>query len=600
MNLSFRDHKNDHLVHDADVRNVYFQMRKSEQKNFRFEQDTRSHCKRCLLHEVQPLSNSEHVRRERGLECSPSPHTLFSRNPDPCSPFVPFPLFVFSPTVCRHLCAFHSWLLLTAKMGDSSDAVSCPKAGISDLPDELFILILMLLPFPDQVRVRRVSTYWRTAVHYLFERQEMVRIALKMKEVHDVEDRERELDSMGFNFDSGVNVFITYPFGDIPQYHPECPVKRQAVTRFCSAVNFAMQHLNGIRVAEISWGLKDVTHTINFYSYTVSIDRNYTEQDRDRMHEVCNKFASRFQKQLLCFVSPMFNLTPDYFFPVMKHVTLLSVSQDIRSMFQTVTPKLVSLLADTKLRNREGIHPDNFMHLPADFRCISLSQNTSWELLLCLLRCRKAIQSIRCDEWKMADMLYSHPIRFPSLRCLKFRVRGWHIEENFLTMNASGLQHLQLKSTTPLTEHFCRLPAHVTFHNLQTLITYCDCEILLDILSRASHRLKRLIVIRCHLMDRRNVFAQLSKIKFLTVLKITFDTVTDADPIADLSFSDSALMLLRGGSRSTIKHFRLSANMPMNDTEAGEIAAELRLMQESESLESAIVEGSPTNYRLQI
>ena len=60
-----------------------------------------------------------------------------------------------------------------------------------------------------------------------------------------------------------------------------------------------------------------------------------------------------------------------------------------------------------------------------------------------------------------------------------------------------------------------------------------------------------------------------------------------------MSVADCVLMLLRGGSRATFKHFTFSTNIgttPMNAIEMEAIAAELRLMQESESLEVGIVD----------
>ena len=54
--------------------------------------------------------------------------------------------------------------------------------------------------------------------------------------------------------------------------------------------------------------------------------------------------------------------------------------------------------------------------------------------------------------------------------------------------------------------------------------------------------------------------------------------------------ADFVLMLLRGGSRATLKHFRFRTLVShMNDIETEAIAAEMRLMQESESLESGVV-----------
>ena len=469
-------------------------------------------------------------------------------------------------------------------------ADSKAKGVISDLPDEVFVLILMLLPFPDQVRVRGVSTYWRTAVHFLFSKQETIRISLQETE-WDSEFREWELRTLEFNFDSGVNIIITYP-PEPPIYETgnlKCPVKSQAVTRFCSAVEFAILYLNGTRIAKISWGFKHCMYdSASRKSFRCNAGREFQEQDRDRMHDVCKRFAFCFQDQLLCFVSPMFHLTPDCHFPVMKNLTLQSVSQEIRNMFDTVTPKLVSLLVHSDWYDWDDIHPDNFKHLPADFRCISLPQSTSDDSLvyLPLLRCRKAIQSIRFTGMKWTQKL-NNPIRFPSLRCLRLWIRGWDIRENILTVNAAGLQHLQLVVESG--EEFCRFPSHVMFNNLRTLIVNCYSDILLDILSRTSHRLEHLIVTWCYGVDRRIFFTQLSKIKFLTILKITSGIASEA--IDDISHKDSVLMLLRGASRTTLKHFKFFTDFPIIDS-AGEIAAQLRLMQESESLESKIVIGN--------
>ena len=105
-------------------------------------------------------------------------------------------------------------------MRDFSDAASRQKRGISDLPDEVFVLILMLLPFPDQVRVRRVSTYWRTAVHFLFAKLETVSISLQENEKYESEIGDWELDSLGFNFDSGIHIVYTHPPGQEP-FHDE-------------------------------------------------------------------------------------------------------------------------------------------------------------------------------------------------------------------------------------------------------------------------------------------------------------------------------------------------------------------------------------------
>ena len=224
-------------------------------------------------------------------------------------------------------------------MDESSDAVSRPKVEISDLPDEVFVLILMLLPFPDQVRVRRVSTYWRTAVHFVFGKQETIRISLQEKE-YESEVRSWELESLGFNFDSGINIFITYPPKTnqpdalwVPRSrivpNPECPVKRQAVTRFCSAVDFAIHHFNGTRIAEISWGFPDYMRDYSPKYWRFYVERAFKEEDRDRMQDVSNRFAFRFQNQLLCFVNPLFHLTPQHEFPVVKHLTLMGVSHEI-------------------------------------------------------------------------------------------------------------------------------------------------------------------------------------------------------------------------------------------------------------------------------
>ena len=528
-------------------------------------------------------SSSEHVRRERGLECSPSPHSLFSRNPD--ARFFSFcPFYHFTLLVAIIACC-----ILTSKMDHSCDAGPHPKSGIGDLPDEVFVLILMLLPFPDQVRVRRVSTYWRTAVHYLFGKQEKVRISLQEEEKFENETRDWELRCSGFNFDSGVHIVITYPPGTCL---PDNPDKRQAVTRFCGAVEFAIQHLDGTRIASVSWGFE----TYKRYPTSSAIGifnaaREFQEQDRDRMYDVCNRFALRFQNQLQCFVSPMFCLTLQHAFPVLKHLTLMGVRQDIRNMFQTVTPKLVSLWFDSEYNTGNDIHPDNFKHLPADFRCLSLPQTRSGESLVHLHRCRKAIQSIRFTGFKWPENR-SNPIRFPSLRYLKLWTCGLGIKENILTVNAAGLQHLHL---TTWSEAY-RLPAHVVFHNLLTLIIDCDCEILLDILSRTSHRLEQLTVIRCYGLTGRIFFTTLSDIKFLTILKISCSIDRESDTITEQSFTDSVLMLLRGGSRSTLKHFKFATNFPISSIQAGEIAAEMRLMQESESLESGIVDDKMIDY----
>ena len=364
------------------------------------------------------------------------------------------------------------------------------------------------------------------------------------------------------------------------------------MTRFCSAVDFAIQHLNGIRIAKISWGFAYYMRYNTSPKYWKSFaERAYKEQDRDWMNDVCNRFAFRFQDQLLCFVSPLFHLTSDCFFPVLRHLTLMSVSQDIRSMFQTVTPKLVSLLVESDWYTGNDIHPDNFKHLPADFRCISLPQTSSDESLLHLLRCRKTIQSIRftgtLQEYAQTART-NYPILFPSLNCLKFRIEGREIRENILTVNAAGLQHLQLKAS--YTEYFRRLPSHVIFHNLKTLIIDCDWDFLQAILSRTSHRLEQLIVTWCYGVKGRNFLTKLSEIKFLTMLKITFSMAWGPDPVAEQSFTDSVLMLLRGESRSTLKHFKFASCCPIGDIPKGEIASELRLMQESESLESGIVQ----------
>ena len=144
-------------------------------------------------------------------------------------------------------------------------------------------------------------------------------------------------------------------------------------------------------------------------------------------------------------------------------------------MFQTVTPKLVSLLVDSDWHNWEDVHPDNFKHLPADFRCLSLPESTSDESPVYVHRCRKAIQSIRFTGLERAETMSNYPIRFPNLRCLIFRIDGWDMKENILTVNAAGLQNLQLVAQgreafrCPCLA-FRRFPSHVMFHNLRKLI----------------------------------------------------------------------------------------------------------------------------------
>ena len=403
-------------------------------------------------------------------------------------------------------------------MEHSSATVSRQTNGIGDLPDEVFVLILMLLPFSDQMRVRRVSTYWRTAVHYLFRKQETVRIALKEKKKNEPELREWELESLGFNFDYGVNIQITHPPGNSHAFDiPECPVKKQVVTRFCSAVEFAIQHFDEIRVAEISWGFQREGYPAEEVVYKNCIASHYRPKDRDLMTGVCNRFASRFQNQLLCFVCSMFDLTSDYYFPFMKHLTLFSISQDIRDMFKTVTPKLVSLLKETILDTEEYLHADNLKNLPDDFRCLSLpladQPHVDDIVYRRLRRCRTTIQSIR-----LAGMIRGqekHDIHFPNLRLLQLAIDDWDNRKNILTRNAAGLQHLQLLFSRRSSTLF---PSHVMFHNLQSLNIACDNDFLLDILSRTNHRLKQLFVGYCR-SNRRDFFTRLSDlIRFLTIL----------------------------------------------------------------------------------
>ena len=483
-------------------------------------------------------------------------------------------------------------------MEDSNAVVSRPKAVIGDLPDEVFVLILMLLPFPDQARVRRVSTYWRTAVHYLFGKQEKVRIALMMKAKFEPEVLHWELDLLGFNFESGINVVITHPriSGAHPRYVlTECPDGKQAIIRFISAVDFTIQYLSRIRVAEISWGFKASNSSDHTLGYRRDITKRYREQDCDRMQDVCNRFAMRFQNQLLCFVSPLFDLTPDYHFPVLRHLTIRSVRHDIRNMFRTVTPELVSLLFGAGWIDRDAIHPENFKHLPADFRTFSLlpderpsPKHIAYELLKWhqLQRCRTAIQSIKCTVFDESHL----NMHFPNLRYLRIFVWEWDLQsDNILTVNAAGLQHLIISPTSS----FPRLPSHVVFHNLQSLFIGCDGENVLDILSRTSHRLKQLIVNVSQgcLVGPKNFFARLSELSFLTILQ--FDTCTPIGKrglIPDLSLEDSVLMLLRGGSRSTLKYFSFDTRKKIT-IETGAIAAEMRLMQGSESLEFGRVNG---------
>ena len=480
-------------------------------------------------------------------------------------------------------------------MKDSSDNVPRQQTTIGDLPDEVFVLILMLLPFPDQVRVRGVSTYWKTAVHFVFGKQEKVRISLQDEEEYEMDVRDWELRSLGFNFDSGINIVIKHP-ETFRRDSPECPIKEQAVTRFCNAVEFAILHFDGIRIAEISWGFQHYMDDNTSSKYRRHfVARSFKEQDRDRMDDVSNRFALRFQDQLLCFVSPLFDLTPDYHFPVLKHLTLLSVSHEIRNMFETVTPKLVSLLVDSEFYDRDDIHPDNFQHLPADFRCISLPYITNYETPVHLLRCQKAIQSIRWSGYP-SELMNNYPIRFANLRCLQIRVNDYEIKGNhLLTVNAAGLQHLLLKWKSETT--FRRFPPQVMLPNLKTLVVDCNCDTLLDILSRTSHRLEQLIVTWCYGLDGRNLFSKLSEIKFLTIIKIRFCFPSGPDP--EPSFTDSVLMLLRGASRSTLKHFKF-ASYSCIDVQIEEIATELRLMQKTESLESGIVEGPQCNARLEL
>ena len=555
---------------------------------------THNHHEHQLAFEQPLFSNSEHVGTESGLECSPSPHSPLSRNWVPTSSLLLLlSLFHFAllSSPSPHIVASFS-----AKMEDSSAAVSRPKAGIGDLPDEVFVLILMLLPFPDQVRVRRVSTYWRTAVHFVFSKQETIRISLQEKETYEPEVREYELDLLGFNFNSGVNVVITYP----PKMDPpdecvsprivvrdtECPVKREAITRFCSTVAFAIQYLNGVRIAEISWGFKCI-RSLTSVTDKVSILYDYGDQDLDRLHDVCNRFALRFQHQLLCFVCPMFNLTSDHFFPVLKHVTLRSVSRDIRDMFRTVTPKLVSLLTENDDGQSDFIHGDNFRHLPADFRCITLpgpwfsnAANERLTLFQQLQRCRTAIQSIHFAGWRSGE---EHSrMHFPNLRFLRMFLRrrtDWDMRENILTMNAAGLHHLQLFSALEISYHF---PSHVMFQNLQSLTFSGSGSALLDILSRTSHRLHTLTIDSVWEDKQLNLVARLSKIRFLTRLEIVLGPhpglYGEKTPLQNL-----VLMLLRGGSRSTLKYFWFGNDFTINE-ESGKVAAEMRLMQESESL----------------
>ena len=485
-------------------------------------------------------------------------------------------------------------------MDDSSDDVVRPKSGIGDLPDEVFVLILMLLPFPDQVRVRSVSKYWKTAIDFLFRRQEKVRISLQPNMRIGLVVREWELDSLGFNFDSGINIFITHP-RTYPRAIPYCRAKEQAVIRFCSAVAFAIQYFEGTTIAEVSWGFHDMEHTVGILRSKNNIVRDYSYPDRDRMHEACNKFASRFQNQLLCFVCPLFDLTPDYFFPVLKHLTLHSVSHDEENMFKTMTPKLVSLLRETEEFETEiyihhNLHSDNMMNLPADFRCLSLflpvdnhdtHRLVEKDMLVYrrLRRCRTTIQSIRqASMWGQEQ----HDIHFQNLRLLQLIIWDGDMRENILTRNAAGLQHLQLEVRSLPQFSF---PSHVIFHNLQSLVIGCEGDNLLDILSRTSRRLTRLVVTHCNVPNRRDFLTRLSDVvTFLTILQIELIKIEGGSGISQADF---VLTLLRGGSRATLKQFRFVPDRDeVSDIGMDAIAAELRLMQESESLEVGIVNQS--------
>ena len=357
----------------------------------------------------------------------------------------------------------------------------------------------MQLPFPDQGKMRRVSKYWKTAIHYLFKSQEKVRISLQGKVKYGMEVRSWELDSLGFNFDSGINILITHPpeahiiyhRNEIRKYSPECPDKRQAVTRFCGAVDFAIQPLNEIRMAEISCGFQYRPDEFLFMSHEESIVDAYRKDDFDRMQDVCYRFALRFQNQLLCFVCPMVELTSQFHFPIMQHVALRIVSQDIRNMFETLTPKLVSLLMGDTSDGWKYIHADNMKHLPANFRCISLIRLIhQWygdeelpdyhELVLC----RKAIQSIRCVV--LTETQKPNDFRLPNLRFLQLTDWAWTMEnrtENILTVNAAGLQHLNFSNLWPLPHRPILFPSHVVFHNLQSLMITRSSSTLLDILS---------------------------------------------------------------------------------------------------------------------
>ena len=173
--------------------------------------------------------------------------------------------------------------------------------------------------------------------------------------------------------------------------------------------------------------------------------------------------------------------------------------------------------------------------------------------------------------------------------------------ENILTVNAAGLQHLPFYHVAPY--RLIRFPSHVVFHNLQSLRIACSSSTLVDILSRTSHQLTQLIAAidcpYCIADSRRRLFSGLAEIRFLTVLQIKYSQYMSPDSIAvddvpseDISGEESVLKLLRGGSRSTLKLFWFGANSHMvRNIEMEAIAAEMRLMQESESLEVGGVDG---------